>query len=121
MPIIVAQKGVLSASVVEKSDFEDDDNFQEYIHDHPETIPVHEVHRDKRLLVVAREFKTQSGPGWTCSGIATLVVQFVRSSSALASGGQQTASYWVVARIEMIQGKVESSCSNRHRLGAIGS
>lgn len=62
MAIIISQKGVPSASVVEKSDFEKEHNLQEYIHEHPEAIPVYDIHEDKRLLIVAREFETQSGP-----------------------------------------------------------
>ena len=47
---------------VDKSDFEREHNLQEYIHEHPEAIPVYEIKEDKRLLVVAREFETESGP-----------------------------------------------------------
>jgi hypothetical protein len=35
---------------------------QQYIYDHPETIPVYELREDKRLLVAARELQTKSGP-----------------------------------------------------------
>lgn len=62
MPIIISQKGVASASVIDKSDFENEDKLQKYIHEHPEAIPVYEIHHDKRLWVVAREVDTQSGP-----------------------------------------------------------
>ena len=62
MPIIISKKGNSSANVVEKSEFENEDTLQKYIHEHPEAIPVYEIRRDKRLLVVAREFETQSGP-----------------------------------------------------------
>lgn len=62
MAIIISQKGAPSASVVEKSNFEKEHNLQEYIHEHPEAIPVYDINHDKRLLVVAREFATQSGP-----------------------------------------------------------
>ncbi len=62
MPIIISQTGGASASIVEKSNFEQERNLQEYIHQHPEAIPVYEIQRDKRLLVVAREFATLSGP-----------------------------------------------------------
>lgn len=62
MPIIISQKGVGSASVIEKSSFGKEHNLQEYIHEHPEVIPVYDIQEDKRLLVVAREFDTQSGP-----------------------------------------------------------
>lgn len=62
MPIIISQKGVASASVIDKSDFENEDKLQKYIHEHPEAIPVYEIHHDKRLWVVAREVDTRSGP-----------------------------------------------------------
>jgi hypothetical protein len=62
MPTIVSQKGTGSTSVIERSDFEKEDDLQEFIHEHPELIPVYEIREDKRLLVLAREFATQSGP-----------------------------------------------------------
>src|SRR6266568_1533047 len=62
MPIIISQKGAGSASVVEKSSFGKEHNLQEYVHEHPEAIPVYDIQEDKRLWVVAREFETQSGP-----------------------------------------------------------
>jgi hypothetical protein len=62
VPIIISQKSDTSATIVEKSEFENEDTLQKYIHEHPEVIPVYEIKRDKRLLVVAREFETQSGP-----------------------------------------------------------
>lgn len=62
MTIIVSQKGSGSAQVVNKSEFPLERNLQEYIYDHPETIPVYELREDKRLLVAARELQTESGP-----------------------------------------------------------
>jgi hypothetical protein len=62
MTIIVSKKGSSSAQVVNKSDFPLERNLQEYIYDHPETIPVYELREDKRLLVAARELQTESGP-----------------------------------------------------------
>src|SRR5271157_6052216 len=58
MAIIVSKKGSQSAQVVNRSDFALERNLQDYICDHPEAIPV----EDKRLLVVARELQTESGP-----------------------------------------------------------
>jgi len=57
MAIIISKKGSQS-QVVDKSDFALERNLQDYICDHPEAIPV----EDKRLLVVARELQTESGP-----------------------------------------------------------
>ncbi len=62
MAIIISKTGSATAWVIEKSDFEREHNLQEYIHEHPESIPVYEIKEDKRLLVVAREFATESGP-----------------------------------------------------------
>jgi hypothetical protein len=58
MAIIVSKKGSQSTYVIDKSDFALERNLQDYICDHPEAIPV----EDKRLLVVARELQTESGP-----------------------------------------------------------
>jgi hypothetical protein len=61
MTIIVSKTGS-SAQVVNRSEFPLERNLQEYIYDHPETIPVYELREDKRLLVAARELQTESGP-----------------------------------------------------------
>ena len=62
MPIIVSKTGLSSATVVDKSHFEKERHLQEYIHQHPEAIPVYDIQKDKRLFVAAREFATTSGP-----------------------------------------------------------
>jgi hypothetical protein len=61
MTIIVSKKGA-SAEVVNRSNFPLERNLQEYVYDHPETIPIYELREDKRLLVAARELRTESGP-----------------------------------------------------------
>ncbi len=61
MAIIISKAGSRSAAVVNASDFAHERNLQEYIYDHPETIPVYELREDKRLLVAARELQTESG------------------------------------------------------------
>jgi hypothetical protein len=38
-----------------KSEFPLERNLQQYVYDHPETIPIYELREDKRLLVAARE------------------------------------------------------------------
>lgn len=58
MAIIVSKKGSQTAQIVNKSDFALERNLQDYICNHPEAIPV----EDKRLLVVAHELQTESGP-----------------------------------------------------------
>jgi hypothetical protein len=48
MAIIISQKGVPSACVVEKSAFENEHNLQEYVHEHPEAIPVYDINHDNK-------------------------------------------------------------------------
>ena len=62
MAIIVSKKGVAPATLVAKSRFEKEVDLQEYIHQHPEVIPIYDIREDKRLFVAAREFATASGP-----------------------------------------------------------
>jgi hypothetical protein len=62
MPIIFSKRGQPGSQVVDKSDFGSERSIQQYIHEHPEAIPVYEIQKDKRLFVVAREFPTYSGP-----------------------------------------------------------
>src|SRR6266540_2093409 len=62
MTIIVSKKATGTTQILEKSGFAKEDSLQEYIHDHPESIPVYDIQKDKRLFVAAREFETQSGP-----------------------------------------------------------
>jgi len=61
MAIIVSQNGK-NAKKVDKSSFEKEGYLQNYIHENPESIPVYEIEEDKRLLVLVREFSTESGP-----------------------------------------------------------
>ena len=61
MTIIISQDGK-NAKKIDKSDFEKEDYLQNYIHENPGAIPVYEIDEDKKLFVVKREFKTESGP-----------------------------------------------------------
>jgi hypothetical protein len=61
MSIIISEDGK-NAHRVDKSEFEKEGYLQNYIHENPESIPVYEIEEDKRLLVLAREFATESGP-----------------------------------------------------------
>jgi hypothetical protein len=61
MSIIISKKGQ-NAKILEKSDFERENNLQEYIHNNPESIPIYELKEDKKLYVAKREFPTTSGP-----------------------------------------------------------
>ena len=62
MAIIVSKNDGGDARIVQKSQFGQELKLQQYIHDHPEAIPVYDIQTDKRLFVAAREFSTESGP-----------------------------------------------------------
>ncbi|HAU66050.1 MAG: hypothetical protein A2017_05480 [Lentisphaerae bacterium GWF2_44_16] len=61
MAIIISSNGG-KAVKVEKSSFEKEDYLQQYIYENPESIPLYEIKEDIRLLILAREFPTNSGP-----------------------------------------------------------
>lgn len=61
MAIIISKNGK-NAKKIDKSSFEKEDSLQKYIYDNPESIPLYEIKEDIRLLIVAREFPTDSGP-----------------------------------------------------------
>ena len=60
MAIIISKNGK-NAQKIDKSDFEKEDYLQKYIHDNPESLPLYEIKEDIKLLIVAREFPTNSG------------------------------------------------------------
>lgn len=47
---------------IEEVSFRYEDKMQEYLARNPEIIPVYDIDEDTKLLVIAREFSTQSGP-----------------------------------------------------------
>jgi hypothetical protein len=59
---IIISKNGKGAVKVDKSSFEKEDYLQRYIYDNPESIPLYDIKEDIRLLVLAREFPTNSGP-----------------------------------------------------------
>jgi Asp-tRNA(Asn)/Glu-tRNA(Gln) amidotransferase C subunit len=61
MPIIISSNGG-KAVKVEKSSIDKEDYLQKYIYENPESIPLYEIKEDIRLLILAREFPTNSGP-----------------------------------------------------------
>lgn len=61
MPIIISTNGK-NAVKVDKSSFDKEDYLQKYIYENPESIPLYEIKEDIRLLILAREFPTNSGP-----------------------------------------------------------
>lgn len=61
MAIIISTNGK-KAVKVDKSAFDKEDHLQKYIYENPESIPLYEIKEDIRLLILAREFPTNSGP-----------------------------------------------------------
>ncbi len=61
MSIIISKDGN-KAVRVEKSTIEKENYLQEYIYQNPESIPLYDIKEDIRLLILAREFSTNSGP-----------------------------------------------------------
>ncbi|HMS23656.1 MAG TPA: hypothetical protein PKB09_02515 [Candidatus Saccharibacteria bacterium] len=61
MAIIISENGK-NAKKLESAGFGPEDNLQKFITDNPETVPVYDIREDIRLLILAREFPTNSGP-----------------------------------------------------------
>ena len=61
MAIIISKEGK-DAKKVERQPFEQEAELQQYICENPEALPLDEVKEGIRLLVLAREFPTNSGP-----------------------------------------------------------
>lgn len=61
MAIIISKNGK-NAKKIDKSTFEKEDYLQKYIYNNPESIPLYDIKEDIHLLILAREFSTNSGP-----------------------------------------------------------
>lgn len=61
MAIIISKNGK-NAKRVSQSSFDKEDYLQQYIYNNPDAVPVYEIDEDTRLLILAREFSTASGP-----------------------------------------------------------
>jgi len=61
MAVIVSKNGH-EAHKVERSTFDKEDDLQRYLRDNPEALPVDQIREGSRILVLAREFATESGP-----------------------------------------------------------
>lgn len=61
MSLIISRNG-RNAKRVNRANFTDEDELQRYIYENPESIPLYDIKEDIRLLIVAREFPTESGP-----------------------------------------------------------
>ena len=61
MAIIVSKNGS-NAQKIEETQFGLENRLQEYVKNNPDIIPIYEISEDARLLVLSREFATNSGP-----------------------------------------------------------
>lgn len=61
MAIIISKNGK-NAVRVDKSTFDKEDYLQKYIYENPESIPLYDIKEDIKLLILSREFPTNSGP-----------------------------------------------------------
>lgn len=61
MAIIISENGK-NAKKLDSASFGLEDKLQQYIYDNPESVPVYDIREDIRLLILAREFPTNSGP-----------------------------------------------------------
>jgi hypothetical protein len=61
MPLIISKAGK-NVTKVNRSAIDKESYLQKYIKDNPDMIPFEETGEDLRLVVVARELSTQSGP-----------------------------------------------------------
>ena len=61
MSIIVSEDGN-NAHKIEESHFGLEDKLQEYVKNNPDIVPIYDIQEGAKLLVVAREFSTNSGP-----------------------------------------------------------
>lgn len=61
MSIIISKNGK-GAKRIDAAAFDRENYLQEYIYDNPESIPLYDIKEDIRLLILAREFSTNSGP-----------------------------------------------------------
>jgi len=61
MSIIISQNGK-NAKRIDPANFGKENYLQQYIYENPESIPLYEIKEDIRLLILKREFPTDSGP-----------------------------------------------------------
>ncbi len=61
MSIIISKEGK-NAERLDRTSIAQENYLQEYILDNPKTLPIDDIKEDLRLLILAREFPTGSGP-----------------------------------------------------------
>jgi len=60
--VVIVSKNNKNAKKIDKTGVPNEAYLQEYIHDNPDAIPIYEIDENKRLIVVSREYPTNSGP-----------------------------------------------------------
>jgi len=61
MSIIISKDGK-NARRLDPSNFQSEDYLQNYIYENPDAVPLYEIKENINLLILAREFSTNSGP-----------------------------------------------------------
>ncbi|QQR54596.1 hypothetical protein IPG41_05385 [Candidatus Peregrinibacteria bacterium] len=61
MTIIVSKAGK-NAQKIQQSNFDREDHLQRYIYENPSSIPLYDIKEDIQLLILIREYPTNSGP-----------------------------------------------------------
>lgn len=61
MTIIITKDGK-KAKKINESNFVNEDNLQSFIYENPDSVPLYDIDEDIRLLILAREVPTNSGP-----------------------------------------------------------
>ncbi|MEE8359221.1 MAG: hypothetical protein V3R82_07415, partial [Candidatus Hydrothermarchaeales archaeon] len=61
MVLIISKKGD-ATQIVKPKKIGLEEDMQDFIKDHPEVIPFHEIEEGKKILVIIKEFSTNSGP-----------------------------------------------------------
>lgn len=61
MSLIISENGQNAERLTPRG-FDKENYLQQYIYNNPDAVPVYEIDEDIRLLILAREFNTQSGP-----------------------------------------------------------
>jgi len=59
---IIVSKGGKDSQKLETTDFPNEDFLEKYISDNPESIPLYDIKENVKLLIIARQFPTTSGP-----------------------------------------------------------
>lgn len=60
MAIIIKNKGITKS--LNKENFDKENYLQDLISKNPESIPIYDIEEDRKLLIINREYKTNSGP-----------------------------------------------------------